>query len=91
MKEQRNLLIRQYRFTVIKLNKSKEDLEEAVLCQVRKMTDVLTEENSMRREMHKNGRKAVLETGKVYWAVKPNEREKGDMVILCIQTLYRRK
>lgn len=66
------MLIRQYRFTVIKLNKSKEDLEEAVLCQVRKMTDVLTEENAMRREMHKNGRKAVLETGKVYWAVKPN-------------------
>lgn len=49
-------------------------------CQVRKMTDVLTEENAIRREMHKNGRKAVLETGKVYWAVKPNEREKGDMV-----------
>ncbi len=40
----------------------KEELEKAVLCQVRKMADMLTEEKNIRRKTHKDGRKAVLET-----------------------------
>lgn len=37
-------------------------MEEAVLCQVRKMADMLTEERGIRRKTHKDGRKAVFET-----------------------------
>lgn len=33
-----------------------------MLCQVRKMADMLTEEKVIRRKTHKDGRKAVLET-----------------------------
>ena len=33
-----------------------------MLCQVRKMADMLTEEKDIRRKTHKDGRKAVLET-----------------------------
>lgn len=39
----------------------KEDLEKAVLYQVRKMADMLTEEKAISRKTHKDGRKAVLE------------------------------
>lgn len=45
-----------------KVNVRREDLEEAVLCQVRKMADMLTEEKDIRWKTHKDGRKAVLET-----------------------------
>lgn len=45
-----------------KINVSKKELEEAVLCQVRKMADVLIEAWDIRRKAHQDGRMAALET-----------------------------
>lgn len=45
-----------------KINAMKKELEDAVLCQVRGMADMLTEERSIRRNAQKNDRKTVLET-----------------------------
>lgn len=45
-----------------KVNVRQEELEDAVLCQVRKMADMLIEARDIRRKTHQDGRKAVLET-----------------------------
>lgn len=45
-----------------KINIMKKRLEDAVLCQVRGMADMLAEERSIRRKAPKNDRKTVLET-----------------------------
>ena len=41
---------------------SQKELEEAVLCQVKAMADMIMETRNIRRKAHRNDRKAVLET-----------------------------
>lgn len=45
-----------------KINVAKEELENAVLCQVREMAGMLIEAKAIRKKTHKNDRKTVLET-----------------------------
>lgn len=59
-------------------------MEEAVLCQVRKMADMLSEERDARRKAHKDGRREELETV-VSDAAKEMDRWKGTKVHLYEQ------
>lgn len=67
-----------------RVNVRREDLEEAVLCQVRKMADMLLEERDARRKAHKDGRREELETV-VSDAAKEMDRWKGTKVHLYEQ------
>lgn len=45
-----------------KINVAREELENAVLCQVREMAGMLIEAKAIRKKDHKNDRKSILET-----------------------------